>query len=155
MIYENRIQEINKMINKLKELIEIEVDIKLYGSYETKTSLSWSEVDLLIIPSKDPNYINENFYMNFIQSLFHRLKNTFFNKVIYLEDTHIITPIIKLEVNEQNNILVYNIYTLDNTNFGDELKNVNDNSLLNSIIMTNEYNEKYKGKFIPLLLGIK
>jgi hypothetical protein len=155
MIYESRIQEINKMINKLKELIEIDVDIKLYGSYETKTSLSWSEVDLLIIPSKDPNYINENFYMTFIQSLFHKLKNSFFGKVIYLEDTHIITPIIKLEVNEQNNTLIYNIYILDNTNYGDELKNLNDNSLLNSIIMTNEYNNKYKGKFIPLLLGLK
>ena len=155
MIYESRIPEINKMINKLKELIEIDVDIKLYGSYETKTSLSWSEVDLLIIPSKDPNYINENFYMTFIQSLFHKLKNSFFGKVIYLEDTHVITPIIKLEVNEQNNILIYNIYTLDNTNYGDELKNLNDNSLLNSTIMTNEYNTKYKGKFIPLLLGLK
>ena len=44
---------------------------------------------------------------------------------------------------------------MDNNNFGDDLKNLNDNSLLNSIIMTKEYNNKYKGKFIPLLLGLK
>ena len=155
MIYESRIQEINKMINILKEIIEIDVDIKLYGSYATQTSLSWSEVDLLIIPSKDPNYINDNFYITFIQSLYHKLQNSFFAKVFYLEDTHIITPIIKVETNEQNNTLIYNIYTLDNTNYGDDLKNLNDNSLLNSITMTNDYNTKYKGKFIPLLLGLK
>jgi len=154
MIYETRIQEINKMINILKEIIEIDVDIKLYGSYATQTSLTWSEVDLLIIPSKDPNYLNENFYINFIQSLYHKLKNSFFAKVFYLEDTHIITPIIKVEANEQFN-LIYNIYTLDNSSYGDDLKNLNDNSLLNSIIMTNNYNNKYKGKFIPLLLGLK
>ena len=49
--------------------------------------------------------------------------------------------------------LIYNIYTLDNT--GDDLKNLNDNSLLSSIIMTKDYNNKFKDKFIPLLLGIK
>ena len=155
IIYESRIQEINKMINILKEIIEINVDIKLYGSYATKTSLSWSEVDILIIPNNNPNYINDNFYMNFIQNLFHKLKNGFYGKVFYLEDTHIITPIIKVEVNENNITLIYNIYVFDNINYGDDLKNINDNSLLNSVIMTNEYNNKYKGKFIPLLLGLK
>ncbi len=154
IIYENRIPEINKMINNLKDLIEIDVDIKLYGSYAAQTSLSWSEVDILIIPSKDPNYINENFYMTFIQSLLLKLKNKFFGKV-YLEETHIITPIIKVETNDNNNNLIYNIYILDNTSFGDDLKNLNDNSLLNGVLMVNEYNNKYKGKFIPLLLGIK
>ena len=155
IIYESRIQEINKMINILKEIIDINVDIKLYGSYATKTSLSWSEVDILIIPNNNPNYINDNFYMNFIQNLFHKLKNGFYGKVFYLEDTHIITPIIKVEVNENNITLIYNIYVFDNINYGDDLKNINDNSLLNSVIMTNEYNNKYKGKFIPLLLGLK
>ena len=155
IIYESRIQEINKMINTLKRIIEIDVDIKLYGSYATKTSLSWSEVDLLIIPNNDQNYMNDNFYMNFIQNLFHKLKNGFYGEVFYLEDTHIITPIIKVETNENNINLIYNIYILDNINYGDELRNLNDNSLLNSVIMTNEYNNKYKGKFIPLLLGLK
>ena len=143
------------MINTLKRIIEIDVDIKLYGSYATKTSLSWSEVDLLIIPNNDQNYMNDNFYMNFIQNLFHKLKNGFYGEVFYLEDTHIITPIIKVETNENNINLIYNIYILDNINYGDELRNLNDNSLLNSVIMTNEYNNKYKGKFIPLLLGLK
>ncbi len=155
IIYENRIQEIKNMINYLKNLIEIEVDIKLYGSYASKTSLFWSEVDLLIIPNRSQNCMNENFYMSFIQSLFHKLKNRFFGKVLYLEDTHIITPIIKVETNENNINLIYNIYILDNTNYGDDLKNLNDNSLLKSLVMVNDYNNKYKGKYIPLLLGIK
>jgi hypothetical protein len=30
-----------------------------------------------------------------------------------------------------------------------------DNSLIKSIILTNDYSNKYKGKFIPLLLGLK
>lgn len=141
----------------LKEMIDIEVEIKLYGSYATKTSLSWSEVDLLIIPSKNPKYVDENFYMNFIKNLYQKLQNEIYGKVIILENTHIITPIIKVETNENNNNmnLIYNIYTLDNLNYGEELKNSNDNSLLNSIIMTNYYNNKYKGKFTPLLLAIK
>ena len=157
IIYESRIQEINKMINMLKEMIDIEVEIKLYGSYATKTSLSWSEVDLLIIPSKNPKYVDENFYMNFIKNLYQKLQNEIYGKVIILENTHIITPIIKVETKENNNNmnLIYNIYTLDNLNYGEELKNSNDNSLLNSIIMTNYYNNKYKGKFTPLLLAIK
>ena len=153
IIYENRIQEINKMINFLKEIIEIDVDIKLYGSYATQTSLSWSEVDLLIIPSENTNL--DNFYISFIQNLYQKLKISFFGKVLFLEDTHIIYPIIKVEKTDQNNILIYNIYTLNNINYKDDLKNLNDNSLLNNIKMTNEYNIKYNGKFIPLLLGLK
>ena len=154
IIYDCRIQEIYKMINYLKEIIEIDVDIRLYGSYATQTSLTWSEVDLLIIINKYPNFINENYYMTFIQNLYHKLKSLFCGNVLYL-NTHIITPIIKVETNENNTNLIYNIYTFDNTNYGDDLKNLNDNSLLNSIIMTKEYNNKYKGKFIPLLLGLK
>ena len=153
IIYENRIQEINKMINFLKEIIEIDVDIKLYGSYATQTSLSWSEVDLLIIPSENTNL--DNFYISFIQNLYQKLKISFFGKVLFLEDTHIIYPIIKVEKTDQNNILIYNIYTLNSINYKDDLKNLNDNSLLNNIKMTNEYNIKYNGKFIPLLLGLK
>ena len=155
IIYDIRIQEIYKMINYLKEIIEIDVDIRLYGSYSTQTSLAWSEVDLLIILNKYPNFINvnENYYMNFIQNLIHKLKALFYGKVLYLESTHIITPIIKVETNENNLNLIYNIYILDNT--VEDLKNLNDNSLLSSIIMTKDYNNKFKGKFIPLLLGIK
>ena len=93
IIYESRIQEINKMINNFKEKIESEVDIKLYGSYATETSLPWSEVDLLIIPNKDPNYIKENLFISFIPNLLFKLKAIYPN-VIYLENTHIITPII-------------------------------------------------------------
>ena len=155
IILDTRMQEITKMINTLKELIEINVDIKLYGSYATKTSLAWSEVDLLIMPNKDPNYINENFYINFFQNLFHKLKNSIYGKVFYLEDTQIITPIIRVESSDNNINLVYNIYILENTNYGEEVRNLDDNSLLNSVKMTNEYNIKYKGKFIPLLLGLK
>ena len=154
IIYDNRIQEINKMINILKELIEINVDVKLYGSYATQTSLSWSEVDILIIPNENPNYSNENFYINFIQSFFHKLKSTFFQKVYILENTHYISPIIKIDTSEQNINLIYNIYVLE-ANYIEDIKNLNDNRLLNSVIMTNEYNEKYKGKFIPILLGLK
>ena len=154
IIYESRIQEINKMINNFKEKIESEVDIKLYGSYATETSLPWSEVDLLIIPNKDPNYIKENLYISFIQNLLYKLKAIYPNTK-YSENTHIINPIIKVETNENNINLIYNIYILDNSNYGDDLRNLNDNSLLNSVIMTKDYNTKYKGKFIPLLLGIK
>ena len=153
IIYDCRIQEIYKMINFLKKKIEIDVDIKLYGSYATQTSLTWSEVDLLIILNNYPNYMNDNYHMDFIQNLLYKLKSLF--KVSYLKDTHIITPIIKVETNENNINLVYNIYTLDNTNYGEDLKNLSDNSLLNSVIMTKEYNNKYKDKFIPLLLGLK
>ena len=152
MIYDNRIQEINKMLTILKKLLDIEAEIKLYGSYATKTSLIWSEIDLLIIPSvNDLNYSENNIYGNFIQRLCHKLQSSNLN-VAYIEDLQIITPIIKIEVGEPS--LIYNIFVLDNTTFN-EMKNLEDNSLIKSIILTNEYSTKYKGKFIPLLLGLK
>ena len=152
MIYDNRIQEINKMLTILKKLLDIEAEIKLYGSYATKTSLIWSEIDLLIIPSvNDLNYSENNIYGNFIQRLCHKLQSSNLN-VAYIEDLQVITPIIKIEVGEPS--LIYNIFVLDNTTFN-EMKNLEDNSLIKSIILTNEYSTKYKGKFIPLLLGLK
>ena len=152
MIYDNRIQEINKMLTILKKLLDIEAEIKLYGSYATKTSLIWSEIDLLIIPSvNDLNFSENNIYGNFIQRLCHKLQSSNLN-VAYIEDLQVITPIIKIEVGEPS--LIYNIFVLDNTNFN-EIKNLEDNSLIKSIILTNEYSTKYKGKFIPLLLGLK
>ena len=152
MIYDNRIQEINKMLTILKKLLDIEAEIKLYGSYATKTSLIWSEIDLLIIPSmNDLNFSENNIYGNFIQRLYHKLQSSNLN-VAYIEDLQVITPIIKIEVGEP--CLIYNIFVLDNTNFN-EIKNLEDNSLIKSIILTNEYSTKYKGKFIPLLLGLK
>ena len=152
MIYESRIQEINKTITMLKKILEIEAEIKLYGSYATKTSLIWSEVDLLIIPNmNDLNFSESNIYGNFIQRIFHKLKTSFMN-IYYIDDLQIITPVIKVEMGEPS--LIYNIFVLDNTNFN-EIKNVEDNSLIKSIILTNDYMNKYKGKYIPLLLGIK
>ena len=152
MIYDNRIQEINKMLTILKKLLDIEAEIKLYGSYATKTSLIWSEIDLLIIPSvNDLSYSENNIYGNFIQRLCHKLQSSNLN-VAYIEDLQVITPIIKIEVGEPS--LIYNIFVLDNTTFN-EMKNLEDNSLIKSIILTNEYSTKYKGKFIPLLLGLK
>ena len=156
MIYESRIQEVNKMINILRKIIDIDTEIKLYGSYETKTSLIWSEVDILIIPGKDiiNNYRNENnFYNsnNYSQILYHKLKNSFL-KVIYISDTQIISPIIKLEAGEQPNNIIYNIFVLENDNY---LENLDDNSLLKSVKLSNEYIDKYKEKYIPILLGIK
>jgi hypothetical protein len=154
MIYDSRIQEINKTLNLLKKVLDIEAEIKLYGSYATMTSLIWSEVDLLIIPSMDDLNFSEgsNTYGNLIQRIFHKLKATFM-KVIYIDDLNIITPIIKIEIGEQQP-LIYNIFVFDNTNFS-EIKNLEDNSLIKSIILTNDYSNKYKGKFIPLLLGLK
>jgi predicted nucleotidyltransferase len=152
MIYESRIQEINKTITMLKKLLEIEAEIKLYGSYATKTSLVWSEVDLLIIPNiNDLNFSESNIYGNFIQRIFHKLKSSFMN-IFYIDDLQIITPVIKVEIGEPS--LIYNIFVLDNSNFN-EIKNVEDNSLIKSIILTNDYINKYKGKYIPLLLGMK
>ena len=152
MIYESRIQEINKAITMLKKLLDIEAEIKLYGSYATKTSLLWSEVDLLIIPNMDDlNFSETNIYGNFIQRIFHKLKSSLMN-VYYFDDLQIITPIIKVEIGEPS--LIYNIFILDNTNFN-EIKNVEDNSLIKSITLTNDYINKYKGKYIPLLLGLK
>ena len=154
MIYDNRIQEINKTINILKKLLDIEADVKLYGSYATKTSLIWSEVDLLIIPNMEEFNFSEgtNIYGNFIQRLFHKLKTTFM-KVVYIDDLQIITPIIKIEIGEQQP-LIYNLFVFDNTNFS-EIKSLEDNSLIKSILLANEYIARYQGKYIPLLLGIK
>jgi hypothetical protein len=152
MIYDNRIQEINKTLTILKKIIDIEAEIKLYGSYATKTSLLWSEVDLLIIPNMgEINCSENNIYANFIQKLCHKLQSSGI-KVEYIDDCDIITPIIKIKVGEPS--LVYNLFVFDNTNFS-EIKNLEDNSLIKSIILTNEYANKYKEKFIPLLLGIK
>ena len=154
MIYDSRIQEINKTINYLKKLLDIEAEIKLYGSYATKTSLIWSEVDLLIIPSIDDLNFSEgnNLYANFIQRLFHKLKSTF-GRVIIIDDLPIIRPIIKVEIGDPNP-LIYNIFIFDNTNFS-EIKNLEDNTLIKSTSLSNEYSTKYQGKFIPLLLGLK
>jgi hypothetical protein len=134
MIYDSRIQEINKTLNLLKKVLDIEAEIKLYGSYATMTSLIWSEVDLLIIPSMDDLNFSEgsNTYGNLIQRIFHKLKATFM-KVIYIDDLNIITPIIKIEIGEQQP-LIYNIFVFDNTNFS-EIKNLEDNSLIKSIIL--------------------
>ena len=108
MIYESRIQEINKAITMLKKLLDIEAEIKLYGSYATKTSLLWSEVDLLIIPNMDDlNFSETNIYGNFIQRIFHKLKSSLMN-VYYFDDLQIITPIIKVEIGEPS--LIYNIF---------------------------------------------
>ena len=154
MIYDSRIQEISKTLNILKKLLDIEAEIKLYGSYATKTSLIWSEVDLLIIPSMEDLNFSEgnNLYGNFIKRVYHKLKTSFM-KVVFIDDLEIITPIIKIEIGEQQP-LIYNIFIFDNTNFS-EIKNLEDNSLIKSIILSNDYNNKYKGKFIPLLLGLK
>ena len=152
MIYESRIQEINKTIAMLKKLLDIEAEIKLYGSYATKTSLLWSEVDLLIIPNmSNLNFSESNIYSNFIQRIIHKLKSLFMN-LDYIDDRQILTPLIKVEIGEPS--LIYNIFVLDNTNFN-EIKNVEDNSLIKSITLTNDYINKYKGKYIPLLLGLK
>ena len=152
MIYESRIQEINKTIAMLKKLLDIEAEIKLYGSYATKTSLLWSEVDLLIIPNmSNLNFSETNIYSNFIQRIIHKLKSLFMN-LDYIDDRQILTPLIKVEIGEPT--LIYNIFVLDNTNFN-EIKNVEDNSLIKSITLTNDYINKYKGKYIPLLLGLK
>ena len=152
MIYESRIQEINKTIAMLKKLLDIEAEIKLYGSYATKTSLLWSEVDLLIIPNmSNLNFSETNIYSNFIQRIIHKLKSLFMN-LDYIDDRQILTPLIKVEIGEPS--LIYNIFVLDNTNFN-EIKNVEDNSLIKSITLTNDYINKYKGKYIPLLLGLK
>ena len=115
MIYDSRIQEINKTINYLKKLLDIEAEIKLYGSYATKTSLIWSEVDLLIIPSIDDLNFSEgnNLYGNFIQRLFHKLKSSF-GRVVIIDDLPIIRPIIKVEIGDPNP-LIYNIFIFDNT----------------------------------------
>ena len=162
MIYESRIQEINKMIILLKKMLDSESEIRLYGSYETKTSLIWSEVDILIIPGKEiiNNYRTENNYYNnntnsnntFSQILFHKLKNIQL-KVIYINDTQIISPIIKLETGEQPNNIIYNIFVLENDN--NYIENLDDNSLLKSVKLSKEYINKYKEKYIPILLGIK
>ena len=152
MIYESRIQEINKTIAMLKKLLDIEAEIKLYGSYATKTSLLWSEVDLLIIPNmSNLNFSETNIYSNFIQRIIHKLKSLFMN-LDYIDDRQILNPLIKVEIGEPS--LIYNIFVLDNTNFN-EIKNVEDNSLIKSITLTNDYINKYKGKYIPLLLGLK
>lgn len=159
IIHERRIQEINKIINILKDNIDISVEIKLFGSYATFTSLVWSEVDLLIIPNTDLSRLNEystgNETLNFINNLYQKLVSYFKKAILTLAETQLMAPIIRLETIDNNNSkLVYNIYTLNNKNF-EEGKNLDDNSLLNNIKMTNEINNKYKGKFIPILLGLK
>ena len=52
-IYEIRRESIGKMMDILKNDFIEDAQIKLYGSYATKTSLIWSEVDLLILPNHE------------------------------------------------------------------------------------------------------
>ena len=92
--------------------------------------------------------------MTFI-NLYVKLKNPIFTKEISLiDDTYIIQPIIKLETNEDYNELTFNIYILDNSNSHYENEN-NDNSLIQSIKMLNDYNEKFPKIFLPILVATK
>ena len=93
--------------------------------------------------------------MTFIQNLYVKLKNPIFTKEISLiDDTYIIQPIIKLETNEDYNELTFNIYILDNSNSHYENEN-NDNSLIQSIKMLTDYNDKFPGIFLPILVATK
>ncbi len=171
MIYENRKNGINKIINYLKETIEIDVEIKLYGSYAYESSLIWSSVDLLIIPKKESflNYNNNNninnnntnlnfnvfektnYYTNFLQNLIYLIRNsTFCKEITFIHDSNIITPILKVKTNEESNELIYYIYVLDSNNLDEK-----NNSLIQSVFMIKEYIKQYKDILIPITLAIK
>ena len=159
LMSDNNLITINKIISHIKELIEFDCDVKLYGSYATGSSLLWSDIDIVIIPNKEifTNFSknNDSFYMTFIQNLYVKLKNSIFTKDISLiDDTYIIQPIIKLETNEDYNELTFNIYILDNSNSHYENEN-NDNSLIQSIKMLTDYNDKFPGIFLPILVATK
>ena len=159
LMSDNNLITINKIISHIKELIEFDCDVKLYGSYATGSSLLWSDIDIVIIPNKEifTNFSknNDSFYMTFIQNLYVKLKNPIFTKEISLiDDTYIIQPIIKLETNEDYNELTFNIYILDNSNSHYENEN-NENSLIQSIKMLTDYNDKFPGIFLPILVATK
>ena len=143
IIYESRIQEINKMINKLKKLLEDEATIKLYGSYETKTSLSFSEVDLLIISKSNKITFENNQYNNFNQRVKNKLKNSFLKNDIKIRNN-----IVKIAKKESE--IIYNLLIIESNN-----SNGNDHNFIKSALLTNKYSNKYKDKFIPILLSLK
>ena len=160
LICDNNLITINKIISHINELIEFECDVKLYGSYATGSALLWSDIDIVIIPNKEifSNFSknNDSFYMTFIQNLYVKLKNSIFTKDISLiDDTYIIQPILKLETNEDYNELTFNIYILDNSNSQSYENENNDNSLIQSIKMLNDYSEKFSKIFLPILVATK
>jgi predicted nucleotidyltransferase len=58
----NNLITINKIISHIKELIEFDCDVKLYGSYATGSSLLLSDIDIVIIPNKEifTNFLKNN-----------------------------------------------------------------------------------------------
>ena len=143
IIYESRIQEINKMINKLKKLLEDEATIKLYGSYETKTSLSFSEVDLLIISKSNKITFENNQYNNFNQRVKNKLKNSFLKNDIKIRNNNV-------KISKKESEIIYNLLIIESNN-----SNGNDHNFIKSALLTNKYSNKYKDKFIPILLSLK
>ena len=143
IIYESRIQEINKMINKLKTLLEDEAMIKLYGSYETKTSLSFSEVDILIISKSNKITFENNKYNNFSQRIKNKLKNSFLKNDIKIRNNN-------MKIIKKDSEVIYNLLIIENNN-----SDGNDNNYIKSVLLINKYSTKYKDKFIPILLSLK
>ena len=143
IIYESRIKEINKMINKLKSLLEDEATIKLYGSYETKTSLSFSEVDLLVISKSNKITFENNQYNNFNQRVKNKLKNSFLKNDIKIKYNNV-------KIAKKDSEIIYNLLIVESNN-----SNGNDHNYIKSVLLINKYINKYKDKFIPILLSLK
>ena len=66
LMSDNNLITINKIISHIKELIEFDCDVKLYGSYATGSSLLWSDIDIVIIQIKKFSQIFQKIMILFI-----------------------------------------------------------------------------------------
>ena len=140
----SKLLTINQIILNLKELLHMNCDIKIYGSFAYQLALPWSDVDLMIIKNDDETIpYTKASYMTLIQTLFIKLKSATWIASIILVDDIGVLPKIKITTNDNINIFICVVTS------------VNNNSLIKSVDIVNEFENEYKDVLIPFVLSIK
>lgn len=152
VIREEKKNYINKILCQIKEVtnsLNINCEIKIYGSFATQLSLEKSGLDLVIILQDDDftlNFSKAN-YMSLIHTISLKLKNLSWVYSINIIEEMVYLPKIKIECNEQANSLTCFICIVNNQ--------IASNSLLKTTEIINNYSKKYENILIPLVLALK
>ena len=165
IIYDNKSEHIKHLIKQIKDVLHVECDVNVYGSYATELCLHWSTVDIMITPNDDidlgSTFTNAK-YNTFVQTVFIKLQSLHNVKNITLIEENVHVPKIKLDttdntVNNSNNC-TYNNNNNDITCYICVVNNtlLQHNNIFNrSTDIVKSYITKYEGVLKPLVLAIK
>ncbi|MCQ2819792.1 MAG: ankyrin repeat domain-containing protein [archaeon] len=157
--YEERMEVINNLKEKMKDLLPLKSEIFIYGSYSEKLALEWSDVDMMIKPIVDKNNTDipkENEpqtmskYQSYCQQFFANLKNANLVEAIQLVEENILIYKVKLIKSDKSNKKI-NIYLILVNTFSEQ----NDNTFIKSSELINSYINKYNKVLRPLVLCLK